>query len=129
MLPVAVPDAHLRRLDGYKRHDSAVAAPLGEAMIQFFQGQLARRQTKLSAVSEVWCQLVPEHFLKRCALESFHRGRLTVIVDSAPHLFQLKQVLLAGLESQLLAACRGAGLRKVMLKRGRWYDDRGQPQF
>ena len=74
-------------------------------------------------------RLIPEPLLARCALESFHRGRLTVIVDSAPHLYQLKQLLLAGLEVQMLAACRGAGLRRITLKRGRWYDDRGEARF
>ena len=52
-----------------------------------------------------------------------------MIVDSAPHLYQLKQLLLAGLEVQMLAACRGAGLRRITLKRGRWYDDRGEARF
>lgn len=109
--------------------DPTVAAPLGEAMIQLYHGQVARRQSKLAVLADVWCRLVPDQLLERCALESFHRGRLTVIVDSAPHLYQLKQLLLAGLEVQLLAACRGAGLRRIALKRGRWYDDRGQPRF
>lgn len=123
------PVAHLRRLDGYKRVETTIGAPLGEAMIQLYHGQVTRRQGKLAVLADVWCRLVPDQLVERCALESFHRGRLTVIVDSAPHLYQLKQVLLAGLESQLLAACRGAGLRRIMLKRGRWYDDRGQPRF
>jgi hypothetical protein len=30
------------------------------------------------------------------------------------------------LEKQILAGCRGAGLRKVTLKLGRWYDSRGE---
>jgi len=48
---------------------------------------------------------------------------LTVLVDSAPHLYELQQLLLAGLELQLLAACKGAGLTKIQLKRGRASDD------
>jgi hypothetical protein len=31
-------------------------------------------------------------------------------------------LLLAGLEKQLLAACKASGLRRITLKRGRWYD-------
>jgi len=42
-----------------------------------------------------------------------------VIVDSAPHLYELKQLLLAGLEQQLLLACAVSGLRKINLKPGR----------
>ena len=121
--------AHLRRLDGYKRADHPAAVPLSQTMLELFRGQVVRRQTKLAIVADAWCRLIPESLLERCALESFHRGRLTVVVDSAPHLYQLRQVLLAGIERQLLAACRGAGLRRIGLKRGRWYDDRGQARF
>ena len=49
-------------------------------------------------------------------------GTLTVVVDSASHLYELKQLLLAGLERQLLLACSASGLRKVVLRRGRWYE-------
>lgn len=97
--------------------------------MQLYQQQVAKRQSKLAKLADVWCRLVPEPMLEHCALESFHRGRLTVIVDSAPHLCELKQLLLAGLEAQLLAACRAAGLKKIVLKRGRWYDDRGEPRY
>lgn len=123
------PEAHLRRLDGWKRSAAPAAAALGQAMIELFQGQVARRQTKLAVIADAWCRLAPESLLERCSLENYHRGRLTVVVDSAPHLYQLKQVLLAGLEAQMLAACRGAGLRKIMLKRGRWYDEHGRPAY
>ena len=122
-------DAHLRRLDRHKRADHVVGGPLGEAMLELYRRQVARRQTKLATLADAWCRIVPAPMLERCALESYHRGRLTVIVDSAPHLYELKQLLLAGLEAQLLAACRGAGLRKIMLKRGHWYDDRGEPRY
>ena len=57
-----------------------------------------------------------------CALEGYSRGSLTVLVDSSSHLYELKQLLLAGLQQQLLIACKGAGLRKITLKPGRWYD-------
>ena len=120
---------HLARLDRYKRADHAVGASLGECMLELYHRQVARRQTKLAVLADAWCRLVPQAMLDRCALESFHRGRLTVIVDSAPHLYELKQVLLAGIELQLLAACRGAGLRRIVLKRGQWCDERGEPRY
>jgi hypothetical protein len=50
---------------------------------------------------------------------------LTVVVDSASYLYELKQLLLAGLERQLLLACKSAGLRKIVLRRGKWYDGEG----
>ena len=45
-----------------------------------------------------------------------------VIVDSSSHLYQLKTLLLAGLQQQLLVACAATGLKKITLKPGRWYD-------
>jgi hypothetical protein len=66
---------------------------------------------------------VPELLNDHCALESFSRGTLVVIVDSSSHLYQLKTLLLAGLQQQLLVACGSAGLKKISLKLGRWYDD------
>ena len=36
-------------------------------------------------------------------------------------MYELKQLLLAGLQAQLFVAAKAAGLRKVTLKPGRWY--------
>ena len=70
-------------------------------------------------------QLVPMSLLEHCSVESLNRGMLTLLVDSASHLYDLKTLLLAGLEKQLLLACKSAGLRKVTLRPGRWYDGDG----
>jgi hypothetical protein len=51
---------------------------------------------------------------------------LTVIVDSSSHLYELKQLLLAGLQQQLLLACKSSGLRKIALRPGRWYESSEQ---
>lgn len=122
-------DDNLSRLDRAKRRDVTVGEALGEDLLNLYHKQVERRQTKLGQVAEAWGRLVPEHLQERSCIESLHRGRLGVIVDSAPHLYELKQLLLAGLEAQLLTACRGAGVRRVTLKRGRWYDDAGHPTF
>ena len=82
---------------------------------------MAKRQAKLCQIAAVWAVLVPPTLDAHCALESLHRGTLTVIVDSASHLYELKQLLLAGLQDQLTLACKAAGLRKVSLRPGRWY--------
>ncbi|MGA3065659.1 MAG: DciA family protein [Tepidisphaeraceae bacterium] len=112
----------LRRLSRVKTIPPATAQPLGEAMVEFFRQSVSRRQTKLTKIAEAWLRLIPETLSDHCALESFHRGTLTVLVDTSSHLYELKQVLLAGLEEQLLLACRGAGVRKISLKPGRWYE-------
>ena len=115
-------DLELSRLFEAKRVDNAAAAPLGPEMIGFFERSVQKRQSKLSHIASRWTQLVPQSLSDHCALESFSRGTLAVLVDSASHLYELKQLLLAGIEQQLLLACRSAGLRKVVLKPGRWYE-------
>jgi|SRR5580658_8117592 hypothetical protein len=101
------------------------AARLGEEMVDFFKQSVQKRQGKLERIAECWSLLVPPLLSDHCALEGLSRGTLTVIVDSSSHLYELKQLLLAGLEDQLLLACRAAGLRKISLKPGRWYDSNG----
>ena len=115
-------EAELARLDRVKRRDNTVGAALGPAMVQFFKQSVEKRHTKLGKIAEVWGVIVPEMFGEHCALESLSRGTLTVIVDSSSHLYELKQLLLAGLEQQLMLACKSAGLRKISLKPGRWYE-------
>ena len=91
-------------------------------MVDFFKQSVAKRQTKLEKLAECWGRLVPQILSEHCALESLTRGTLTVMVDSSSHLYVLKQLLLAGIEQQLLIACKSAGLRKIMLRHGRWYE-------
>ena len=119
----------LARLDRCKRRDDAVGDLIGGAIVELYERQIERRQSKLAQVAEVWAQLVPPGLQERSCLESLHKGRLGVLVDSAPHLYEFKQVLLAGLERRLLVACRAAGVRRIALKRGRWYDAGGEPIF
>jgi hypothetical protein len=106
----------------FKSQSTPIAAALGQEMIDFFKQSVAKRQTKLEKIAESWGQLVPEILSEHCALESLTRGTLTVMVDSSSHLYELKQLLLSGLEQQLLIACKSAGLRKIALRPGRWYE-------
>jgi Dna[CI] antecedent, DciA len=125
-------DHDLARLQNAKHRDTTVGQPLGPAMISFFKQSVEKRQGKLAKIAECWAALVPEALNDHCALEGFTRGTLSVIVDSSSHLYELKQLLLAGLQDQLLLACRSSGLRKISLKPGRWYDagvDDRRPRF
>ena len=111
----------LHRLARVKAAPPAVPDPLGPELISFFKTSVRKRQTKLEKIADAWSQLVPELLNGHCALEGFTRGTLTVLVDTASHLYELRQLLLAGLEKQLITACVSAGLKKVALKPGRWY--------
>ena len=114
--------ADLQRVHRVKQIAPRVTEPLGPQLLAFFEKSVAKRQTKLAKVSECWCRLIPETLCDHCALEAYVRGTLTVQVDSSSHLYELKQLLLAGIEQQLKLACRASGLRKIVLRPGRWYD-------
>ncbi len=116
-------DAELSRLSRIKSVSHRSAAPLGVELISFFKHSVQKRQTQMSRIAEVWAKLVPDLLNDHCALESLTRGSLIVLVDTSSHLYELKQLLLAGLQQQLLLACKATGLRKITLKPGRWYDD------
>lgn len=105
----------------FKSQSKPIAVELGKEMLDFFKQSVAKRQTKLEKLAECWARLVPQILSEHCALESLTRGTLTVMVDSSSHLYELKQLLLSGLEQQLLIACKTAGLRKITLRSGRWY--------
>jgi hypothetical protein len=115
--------AELARTHRAKARPAYDANALGPELVGFFKQSVVKRQAKLCQIAGHWAGLVPATLDAHCALESLNRGTLTVIVDSSSHLYELKQLLLAGLQDQLLLACKASGLRKITLKPGRWYAD------
>jgi len=115
-------EAAFKRLARVKQSAPISTPALGPEMLAFFKHSVEKRQTKFGKIARCWDQLVPETLGEHCALESFSRGTLSVLVDSSSHLYELKQLLLAGLQQQLFLACNSAGLRKITLRPGRWYD-------
>jgi hypothetical protein len=110
--------AELRRLQRWKGTRPYEPHALGEDALRLFNTQIKKRHAKFGKLGEAWELLVPAMFQPHTYLASFVRGTLTVHVDSSPHLYELKQLMLAGLEDQLLLACRGESLKRVTLKRG-----------
>ena len=110
--------AELRRLQHWKGSRPLNAHVLGEDAIELFNDQIKKRHAKFGKLAEAWDALVPEMFQPHTYLATFARGTLNVNVDSSSHLYELKQLMLSGLEDQLLLACRTVGLKKVALKRG-----------
>jgi hypothetical protein len=116
------PFVELQRLQNNKQFRPKPAEKLSADLVSFFKQVVEKRQGKLGKIAEAWQAMIEEGLCDHCALESLHRGTLTVVVDSSAHLYQLKQVLLSGVQKKLLAQCKGAGLRKIALKPGRWYE-------
>ena len=115
------PFVQLQRLQNVKQSGPKPMDKLGGELVSFFK-QMEKRQGKLAKIAEAWQSMIEEGLCDHCALESLHRGTLTVVVDSSAHLYQLKQVLLSGVEKKLVVQCKSAGLRKIALKIGRWYE-------
>jgi hypothetical protein len=117
------------RLARYKRTDALPTAALGPELVAFYKHSVEKRQAKFGKIANYWNALVPPTLAEHCSLESLSRGSLTVLVDSASHLYELKQLLLAGLQQQLLMAARSSGLQKISLKRGHWCDADQRVEF
>ena len=125
----ALQAAELRRLQKHKTRTPAESARLGAEVVRLFDKQIRPRQGRFGRLGEAWAALVPAALAEHACVEGFHRGTLTVLVDSASHRYELQQLLLAGLERQLKDAVPSATLRKVSLKPGRWYDGQGEARF
>jgi hypothetical protein len=106
----------------YKQTAPMKFETLGADLVSFFKHDVQKKQTKFGKVAEIWQQLIPVTLIDHTCIESFTTGTLKVLVDSSSHLYELKTVLLAGLEKQILLAGRAHGLRKITMKLGRWYD-------
>ncbi len=93
---------------------------LSSPVAMLMQHTLAKRVRQLGELARVWDEIVPDEFREHTALESFSRGTLTVLVDSAPHRYQLETLLRAGLLRLLTQQFSGA-LNRVKLIPGQFY--------
>lgn len=116
-------EANFIRMSQVKTRRRKPDETLSPSVVQFYKTTIQRTR-KFAGIAEVWETLVPPDLNEHCCLESFRAGSLMVLVDSSPHLYRLKQLLLAGLQKQMLELCRAKGLRKINLKPGRWYEQR-----
>ncbi|MAE65174.1 MAG: hypothetical protein CMJ18_12960 [Phycisphaeraceae bacterium] len=106
--------AHVERLRRWRGIRDREAG-LGFLEKQFRQ-QVERPYRQLQAIVPIWAELVPPEVAGHARLESFSRGVLRVAVDSSARLYELDRLLRSGLERELRAQYRGAGLRRVQLR-------------
>jgi hypothetical protein len=111
-------DALLARLARIKSQPTTAPKRLGDAAVEYFNSSVRRRLDGLSRISTQWESIIPQSVNQHCILESFSSGTLRVSVDSSAHLYLLKQLLLAGVQQQIIEACRGSGLRRIVLRAG-----------
>ncbi|MFP4354811.1 MAG: DUF721 domain-containing protein [Phycisphaerae bacterium] len=104
--------------------------PLGQPLAMFMKHTLARRVKQVGKISQAWQEVVPEQISAHCCLESFHRGVLTVLVDTAAHRYQLQSLLRSGLQKALQERFAGP-LNRIKLVPGQFYslDDQNQQRY
>lgn len=112
------------------RQPRHLGSPLAEPLAMLMKHTLGKRFKQLGAVAEAWDECIPDDIREHTALESYHRGTLTVMVDSAAHRFQLEMLLRGGLQ-HVLAERVNAPLNKVRIVPGRFYsiDLDGRPRY
>jgi hypothetical protein len=114
-------EARFIRMAKAKARTVRPAENLAASLVSFYKANVERTR-KFAGIGQAWETLVPPDMLEHCCLQSYRGGTLTILVDSSPHLYRLKQLLLAGLDRQMLEVCRAEGLRKITIRPGRWYE-------
>ena len=122
-------DAQLRTIWQQRQLNDRVShlsGPLATLMKQ----TLAKRVRQLGKLAAIWDEVIPLAIAEHTALESYARGVLTVMVDSAPHRFQLQTLLSGGLQKDIQSRFSGA-INKIRLVPGQFaaIDLAGQPRY
>lgn len=95
-------------------------AALGEPLGELVRTQLAKRVRQVGQLAAAWDECIPDTIREHTALVSFHRGALTVAVDSAAHRYQLQVLLGAGLLEDIRERFSAGALNRVRLVPGRF---------
>ncbi len=111
-------DAKLRTV-WQQRQQADTVAPLSLPLANLMKRTLAKRVRQLARLAAVWEEVVPPQMADHTALQSYQRSILTVLVDSAPHRFQLQTLLAGGLLMEIRRRFSGP-LDKVKLLPGRF---------
>lgn len=92
--------------------------PLAEPLVQLVKRKLARRVRQIGQLAVAWDECIPDFIREHTALVGFSRGMLTVAVDSAPHRFQLQNLLQSGLLDAIRERFRSGALNRIKLVPG-----------
>ncbi|MBI5723106.1 MAG: DUF721 domain-containing protein [Planctomycetes bacterium] len=104
-----------------QRRTSTPAVPLAQPLVQFMKHKLSKKVRQLGKLAKVWDKLLPAGVHEHTALDGYHQGVLTVIVDSAAHRFQLRTLLDSGLAA-VIQSQFGGPINKIKLTPGQFYD-------
>ena len=112
-------DAKLRTVWQQRQIDDYYV-PLSQPLTLLMKHVLAKRLRQLGHLAGIWDDVLPRTIRDHTALESFNRGVLTVLVDSAAHRYQLKMLLNGGVEREIRDRFSGA-LNRIRLMPGQFF--------
>jgi Dna[CI] antecedent, DciA len=95
-------------LTNKQRRETRDAARLGDVLIPWYESTVSKPAAKLEGIAELWQEHVPTTIAQRSRLVGFHRGTLTVSLDSTTVRAELDTQLRSGLLRTLQSASRGA---------------------
>lgn len=110
-------------LTNKKSRETRAVARLGEVLLPWYEKAVARPAEKLDGISDLWQTHVPKAILNRSRLLGFHRGTLSVSLESATVRAELEAKLRSGLLRTLQTASRGSLFRVKTCIQGAAYDD------
>ena len=124
-------DWNLKKLVALQRlrRPAPAAHKLSDYVKKFVSKEITPRQKKLSRLGQAWQQLLPVELIEHSYLDSFSRGRLRVLVDTASHMGELDLLLREGLLEQLQQLCPSVSIHQIKLARGQWFypAEQGRP--
>lgn len=122
-------DATLRTIWQQRQFDDRIA-PLGQPLAVMMKHVLAKRVRQLGKLAAIWDSVIPDDIRDHTALESFNRGVLTVMVDSASHRYKLRMLLNGGLMKIIRDRFSGP-LNSIRTNLGQFYsvDVTGSPRY
>ena len=112
-------DARLQTI-WQQRQCSDYFSRLHEPLTILMKHSLGKKVRQLGNLSVIWDEVIPPEIAEHTALESFSRGVLTVLVDSAAHRFQLQTLLNGGLTKVIQQRFSGA-INRVKLAPGQFH--------
>jgi hypothetical protein len=129
-METAVQDAQLRTI-WQQRQPKETVTHLAEPLTMLMKHQIGRRVKKLSELSVIWDELLPDVIRDHTVLDDFSGGTLKVVVDSPAVRFELQTILRGGIEKELKARFCGP-LNKIKIVPGQFYTldgETGQPRY
>ena len=93
-------------LTNKKSPETRATAKLGDVLLPWYESAVAKPAAKLDGIVELWHEHVPADIVSRSRLVGFHKGTLTVAVESSTLHAELGARLRGGLLKTLQKASR-----------------------